>query len=658
MLHDVVEDQEVSFEEIESKFGSDVSYIIQSLTKISNFLNDSKHKHEIISNINTKKILVGMSNDIRVIIIKMADRTHNMLTLQYLRKDKQIRIATETVSLFAPLANRLGMYQVGEELYDLCFKYLHPKEYIKLKKSYLKLLSKDKKNIKSVVNEINILLQEKKCHAKISYRYKSLSSIHNKIMKKQIKINDLYDIRLIKIIVSSNDNCYRTLGIIHAKYHHIHNRFKDYISIPKPNLYKSLHTVIIVDGVLIEVQIKTVKMDNYATYGVAAHWRYKEESNSKKSHGKDYSLNSLQNIQSLIADLSGLNSYDSDENLLKVKQIKNIIKNHDIYVFTPQGNCISLSSGSTVYDFAFSIHSAIGMTALFGIVNGIKRSLDWRLETGSTVEIVTSKKNTLNNNSVNRVTLNKWKHLINKELKRRKLVHELPNIEAGRTMVERFIKKNKIKDEWEENINKLLKYIHSISNYSLHKIDDLYLLVGKKQINVKKVYDSFLETLRNDEISNTIVIKVNKSNNDILFGRDAYIFKFAKCCYPVYNEKIVCSLSRQNALVIHTAKCKSYIKLKGKDKKMFEKPIWNRKHDDKNNYMTKINISSYYSSTTLKKINEILIQSSLKVILINTKEDKKLFLKTTIILHTPNIDILTKLINMIKSLNETITVSR
>lgn len=388
LLHDVVEDTDIPIETIQARWGSDVALLVDSVTKIqrlklSKRIDDSDFVYE-----DHRKIFLGMAKDIRVIIIKLADRLHNMRTLDYLRPERQVALAKETLEVFAPIAHRLGMYTIKSELEDLCLKYIEPEKYQEI----VELLDKKTRNRQKSLNDLkkriaDIIFQHN-IPFSIESRVKSIYSIYKKMFVKHHNFDEIYDIMAFRIITQSELNCYEVLGLIHATYKPVPGRFKDYIAMPKPNLYQSLHTTIVSgDGQAYEIQIRTKEMDEIAERGVAAHWRYKEGVN----YSPEKEQREIEERLHWFRDFVGMSQDMSDNAKEYMESLTHDIFESSVYVFTPKGKVVDLPAGSTPLDFAYRIHTGVGDSAVGAMVNGSLVPLNTVLKTGDICEIRTSK---------------------------------------------------------------------------------------------------------------------------------------------------------------------------------------------------------------------------------------------------------------------------
>ena len=380
-LHDVLEDTDTTAEEMKEKFGQDVVNLVQGVTKLSKYQFKSKEERQAE---NFRRMLIAMAQDIRVVVLKLADRLHNMRTLAYMTTAKQKKIAQETMDIFAPLANRLGMGKIKAELEDLSLRYLNPEKYYEIAKLVAETKAMRDSTVNALIEVISKELEKNKIKAKIKGRAKHYNSIYNKMKRLNVTFDQLYDITAVRVIVDSEKECYQVLGIIHQLFKPIPGRFKDYIAMPKGNMYRSLHTSVIgTKNKPVEIQIRTKEMHEVAEYGIAAHWRYKESGSIKASNKQDMQFSWMRKVMEL--DNESANAQDF------VESVKLDIFNNQIFVFTPNGDVFDLPQNSTPVDFAYRIHTEVGHKTVGALINGRIAQLDTKLKNGDIVEILTSK---------------------------------------------------------------------------------------------------------------------------------------------------------------------------------------------------------------------------------------------------------------------------
>lgn len=551
MLHDVVEDTEISLEEVEKEFGQEVAFLVDGVTKLGKIPLASKEEAQAE---NVRKMLLAMSQDVRVVIIKLADRLHNMRTLQYRPEHKQRAKALETMEIYAPIANRLGIMAVKEELEDLSLHYLDPVACQEIEDTLA--LSKNGKSmiIENIKERIKARLKEQ-CGIEpyVEGRVKSLYGIYRKVYMTGRSFDEVYDIYALRIIVDTDIECYNILGIIHDMFTPIPNRFKDYISTPKPNMYQSLHTTVIgKERTPFEIQIRTWAMHYTAEYGIAAHWKYKEG-----IKGKDKLEDRLAWVRQM---LEAQKESEGAEDI--IKNIKTDLTPEEIYVFTPKGDVKSLPANSTVIDFAYAIHSAVGNKMIGAKADGRIVSLDYKVKNGQIIEILTTK-------SINHGPNKDWLNIARTSEARSKIrswfkkERREENIVEGKIELEKELKKNYIyfdDEQYQAFIERLCK------RYSRSE-EDLYASIGyggivlsKIMPNIKDEYNKRLK-LENEQKeireANEVVTttKTKKSSDVIIEGLDNCLVKFSQCCNPLPGDDIIGFITRGHGVSIHKKDC-------------------------------------------------------------------------------------------------------
>lgn len=550
ILHDIVEDTFITIADIEYNFGKSVANLVDGVTKLKKLPNGTKQQDESI-----RKMMLAMSKDIRVIIIKLADRLHNMKTLNFVPEEKQLRVSKETLAIYAPLAHRLGMAKIKSELEDLCFMYIYPDKYIEIRDFVNSKKEERDEYIKDVENIISELLKKAEIEGNIKGRFKHFYSIYKKVYEKHRSFDDLYDLMGIRIIVKDVTTCYHTLGVIHEQFSPVPGRFKDYIAVPKSNNYQSIHTTIVgPEGKFVEIQIRTEEMDKIAEEGVAAHWSYKEKVKVSK---KD-------KVYSWLRDIIELNK-EADSAKDFVTSITGDIIEETIFAFSPRGDILELKTGATPIDFAFAIHSEVGCKCIGAKVNGDIVPLDYKLKSGDRVEIITSKSaKGPGNDWLDIVVTQGAKSKIRKWLKEKKWEE---NIRLGKESLEKEIEKLTIpmtlKDLEESPVIKKHMEKHHIPT-----LDDFYFIMGEKRSKVEIIVDKlkdYQESIREKDIpQKTIVTPTQKSSrkkNDygiIVEGIDNTLIRFAKCCTPLPGDEIGGYITKLTGIAIHRKDCKNF----------------------------------------------------------------------------------------------------
>lgn len=551
LLHDTIEDSDATKEEIEKLFGSEVALLVDGVTKINkiNFNSDSE-----ASAAYQRKILVGLSEDVRVIIIKLADRLHNMRTLDVMSEEKQKKKAKETLEILTPVAHRLGIYKIKSELEDLSLRYLKPDAYFDIvEKLNQKKVERDAA-VSKMMDEVSSLLKEHNIPHEIKGRSKSIYSIYNKLSKGK-PFSDIYDILALRVFVDTEQECYIALGLIHSKYKPVPKRFKDYIAMPKTNLYQSLHTTVFgIDGELFEIQIRTYDMDKIAEYGIASHWSYKEHKDGAAA-SKDIMEQKLQIFRNIIE----LNEDSStpEEFVSSVK--KDILSSDVIYVYTPKGDVMELPEGSTPVDFAYKVHSEVGDRMIGAIVNDNIVPLDYKLNNGDIIKINTNKASTPSKDWLSFVVTTGAKNKIRAYFSR---LEKDENIEKGSDTLEKELRKNNL------SINEFLtnKNIDTIlDELKLNDVDDLYvnIALGKytpSQIIkiVNKPEEEKVDIAA--KINETNYSKASFSNNDVLVeGMNEIKASLSSCCKPIPGDNIIGYITRGSGITVHRSTCRNII---------------------------------------------------------------------------------------------------
>ncbi len=545
LLHDVLEDTETTYEELKENFGKDVADIVEGVTKLGkiHFKDVQTQKAE-----NYRKLILAFSKDLRVIFVKLADRLHNMKTLQCFSREKQVRIARETLEIYVPIANRLGLWKIKTELEDLCFMYLYPKEYEEVKN----FVGNTKRELEDYLKRLFIpkLKEELKkagVQAHVSYRPKHLYGVWQKTLRKGIKLEDVHDILGVRVIVNSVQECYLVLGLVHSVFKPVPGKFDDYISLPKPNLYQSLHTAVIgPKGRMVEVQIRTWEMHERAEKGIAAHWAYKEGKSVKD--GGVYSW-----LKGLVESVKG--SKNPQELL---ENLKLELFSEEVFVFTPRGDLVVLPKGATPVDFAYHIHTDIGNHCAGAKVKGRIVPLNYKLQNGDMVEIITNPNKKPNQEWLNFVVTSKAKSKIKavlKELEREKY------IQIGKEKFELYLQKLGIGRE--NLLSKLTEETKAKTE------EELYLLLGSGKVSKERVFSLFRKTQKE---------KPQEKVEDILHidGLGNVLHTLAECCNPLPGEEVYGVISRGKGLVIHSKDCPNLQHIWKVSPEKVIKVLWNK----------------------------------------------------------------------------------
>ncbi len=600
LLHDVIEDTDITKEEIEEKFGKTIAKLVDGVTKINN-LKISTENDYLTSYY--KKIIVGMSEDVRVIIIKLADRLHNMRTLYAIPKESQKRKAKETLEILIPIAHRLGMNKIKSELEDLSLRYLKPDVYFDIVEKLNKNKSEREELVKLMMQEVSNLLTSNNIKFEIKGRAKSIYSIYKKLDKGK-SFNNIYDLLAMRIFVDTEALCYQVLGLIHSKYKPVPKRFKDYIAMPKTNLYQSLHTTVFgIDGHLFEIQIRTYEMDEVAENGIASHWAYKEHKNASVEM-QNITEQKLQFYKSIIE----LNQ-EKMTNEEFVNSVKEEVLNNNIYLYTPMGDVIELPKGSTPIDFAYKVHTKVGDTMTGAIVNDIMVPLSYELKDGDIVKIITNKNSTGPNYEwINIAKTTSAKGKIKSFFNKQNIEEYINN---GKAMLEKELKRNKIpyNDFFDkEHIEKVLK------EFKLKDLDDLYLNIGNNKFSPKSMIDfkEDEEEVIEKEINKEKEIRKEMFSNDIIVGTSNDIkTHIANCCMPVPEDEIIGFITKGNGISIHRSICPNIDK---KEEKIVD-VSWNK--TIKNKYLSELIVYTNSSKNIILDIVQTAINNNLQADNIN-----------------------------------------
>ena len=580
LLHDVVEDTEYTRDDLVGDFSDEIAVVVDGVTKLGNIKYESK---EEIQAENFRKMFLAMSKDIRVLVIKLADRLHNMRTLEFMKPEKRIEKATETLEIYAPLAARLGIFSIKFELEDLSLKYLHPEEYEDLVIKIGQMKTKRETVINNVIAEIKESLDDMGFTYEIYGRAKHYYSIYKKMMIQQKDIDEIFDLIAVRIIVETVRDCYAVLGIVHTMWTPIPGRFKDYIAMPKPNMYQSIHTTVIGEnGDPFEIQIRTREMHHVAEYGIAAHWKYKEGKTSGDSSTDDIKLAWLR--QSLELEKDSTDPKDFLEN------VKMDLFASQVFVFTPQGKVLELPRGSTPLDFAFKIHSEIGYKCVGAKVSGKMVPIDYVLQNGDIVEIVTSANSS--GPSMDWLNIAKSSNARNKIRAYLKRENKNENIEKGKDLVEKYLKKRNLdvptfmKDQYVRRAIKEAKFANaeecwvqlSAGGSIVSKFANLLISYYEEDTKqeLPKSNEEIIEEIRAQEAKRaTSERKRGKDNPGIVVkGADNLMIKLAKCCNPVPGDDIIGFITKGRGISVHRCDCTNITSLPEEEKVRFIDVEW------------------------------------------------------------------------------------
>ena len=664
LLHDVVEDTIMTSEQLKEEFGEEVELIVDGVTKLGQ-LNYSADKVEVQAE-NLRKMFLAMAKDIRVILVKLADRLHNMRTAKYWSPEKQKEKARETMDIYAPIAHRLGISKIKVELDDLSLKYLEPEVYYDLVEKIA--LKKDERQalVSSIVEDVKKHIEAAGIQAQIAGRAKHFFSIYKKMVNQQKSLDQIYDLFAVRIIVDSVKDCYAALGVIHEMYKPIPGRFKDYIAMPKQNMYQSLHTTLIgPNGSPFEIQIRTFEMHRIAEYGIAAHWKHKEAADGKKSGSQreEEKLTWLRQILEWQKDMS-----DNREFMTLLKSDLDLF-NESVYCFTPAGDVKNLPNGSTPIDFAYSIHSAVGNRMIGARVNGKLVTIDYVIQNGDRIEVITSQ----NSKGPSRDWLkivkstqakNKINQWFKQELKE-------DNIIKGKEMMQSYCKAKGLV------LSDLMKseYIAGVTRkYGFRDWDSVMAAVGHGGLKEGQIANKLLEAYEKDHkknitdeqimeeaLSSREKMRISRSKSGITVkGIDDVAVRFSKCCSPVPGDEIVGFVTRGRGVSIHRTDCINIVNLPENERARLIDAEWQHSDDNQNNglYVAEIKIFANNRTGLLVDITKIFTERKIDVRSVNSRTSKQGLATITLEFEVPGKETLNYLIEKIRQVESIIDIER
>ena len=660
LLHDVMEDTKVTREQMISEFGEEVTDLVDGVTKLTKLDYDADKVEKQAETL--RKMFLAMAKDIRVILIKLADRLHNMRTLQYMTPEKQKEKSKETMEIYAPIADRLGISKIKIELDDLALRYLEPEKYKDLVDGVHLRLEHREEFMSQLIAEVAGYIEKAGIKATIDGRVKHYFSIYKKMVNQHKTLDQIYDVFAIRIIVDTVMECYGALGVIHEKYTPVPGRFKDYIAMPKQNMYQSLHTTLIgPNGQPFEIQIRTMEMHKTAEYGIAAHWKYKENITGEGDN-EEQKISWLRQILEWQRDLS-----DNHEFLNLLKDDLNMFS-ENVYCFTPNGDLKSLPNGSTPIDFAYSIHSAVGNKMVGARVNGKMVNIDYKIQNGDQVEVVTS--NNSNGPSMDWLKIVKSTQAKNKINQWFKLQNKEENIIKGKELIDKYCKSKGIvlqdilKPEYMEKVR--LKYSYKDWNSLVASVGHGGLKEG--QI-VNKLVEEYNKTHRKeitdqDVLNSTIGEKAeNKTHTSksgiIVEGMDDVAVRFSKCCSPVPGDEIIGFVTRGRGVSIHRTDCINIINLPDFERGRLIEASWaadEGKQDGK--YMTEIVIYAHNRVGILTDLSKIFTEKNIDVNSINSRTSKSEIATISMSFGIQGTEELNSLISRIRQIDSIIDIER
>lgn len=650
LLHDVIEDTDRSYEVVAEEFGIEIADLVEGVTKLKKLNYKTKQESQAE---NLRKMVLAMAKDIRVIIVKLADRLHNMRTLEYMRDEKRKEKALETLEIYAPLAHRLGISKIKWELEDLSLRYLDPENYYDLVDRVSKRRQEREAYVKIIVETLSKKLDEVKIRYDISGRPKNFYSIYKKMVHQGKAFEQIFDLTAIRIIVDDMKDCYEVLGIVHSLWKPLPGRFKDYIAMPKPNMYQSIHTTVIgLKGEIFEVQIRTWEMHRTAEYGIAAHWKYKEGIN--KSDSFDDKLTWLRQLMEWQSDLNDPTDF--------METLKIDFFTDEVFIFTPKGDVINLPDGSTPIDFAYRVHTEVGNKCVGAKVDGRIVPLNYKLKNGNIVEVITSP----NSNGPSR----DWIKIVKSTQAKTKIRQWFKakekdfNIIRGKEALEKEVKRlgykssEILKDEWIKNI---------ASKVSINSIDDLYAAVGYGSITLNQVisklkiqYNEYYKVEDEKAFVESRIQQPTQSNAQKhtqgikVKGLDNIKVRFSKCCNPVPGDEVVGYITRGRGVSVHRTDCPNITT--SDETERFIEVEWN--FQKKASYPAEIQIKASDRAGLLAEVTQKITDSDLGVLSLNARTSKDKIVFINLILEIRNIEELKDLMKKIKKIRNIIDVYR
>ncbi len=653
LLHDVIEDTRHGYEQIKKEFGEEVASLVEGVTKLGRLSYETKEERQAES---LRKMFLAMAKDIRVIIIKLADRLHNMRTLKYMGEDKKKEKAKETLEIYAPIAHRLGISKIKWELEDLALRYLDPEGYYDLVEKVAKKRKEREEYINEVIKQLKESLASLNLEYEISGRSKHFYSIYRKMVYQHKSFEEIFDLTAIRVIVETVKDCYAVLGVVHTMWKPIPGRFKDYIAMPKPNMYQSLHTTVIgPNGEPFEIQIRTWDMHRTAEYGIAAHWKYKE--GRKDDNELDDKLRWLRQLLEWQRDMKDPKEF--------MESLKIDLFTNEVFVFTPKGDVIDLPAGSTPIDFAYKIHSDIGNSCVGAKVDGRMVPINYELKNGNIVEILTS--NHSNGPSRDWLKFVKSTQAKNRIRQWFRKERREENIEKGREMLEKEIRRNGYevqtlaRPQW---LNQFVK------KYNFNNIEDLYAAIGYGGILLNQVVPKLKQLYRQMQkkekghttepvpVQNRAYKTREKDKNTQgvkVKGSDNILVRFAKCCTPVPGDEIIGFITRGRGVSIHRKDCVNILREAGSAERFIEVE-WDE--DKQSSYQTEIQIIAADRKGLLSEITEVISDAKLTVTAINARSNKEKIATINLTIEITNVQQLDRLINKTKSMQGVIDVHR
>ena len=656
LLHDVVEDTDYTREQLVGDFDEKIAALVDGVTKLGNISYDASS--EKVQAENFRKMFLAMSKDIRVLIIKLADRLHNMRTLEYMPTNKRESKAMETLEIYAPLAGRLGMFSLKFELEDLALKFLHPIEYKKLQVAVTKKKAKYEKDVESLIQEISFELDKAGIQHEVKGRSKHMYSIYRKMVLQNKQLDEIFDLLAVRILVSSVKDCYAALGMVHTRWKPIPGRFKDYIAMPKPNMYQSLHTTVLGDnGEPFEIQIRTYEMHRIAEYGIAAHWKYKEGKISGKEDESEQKLAWLRQALEW--------QKDADDSVEFLETLKMDLFDNQVFVFTPNGDVMELPADSTPLDFAFKIHTDVGIRCVGAKVNGKMVTIDHRLGNGDIVEIVTSANSS--GPSIDWLKLCKTSQARNKIRNWLRKAEKDNDVSKGKSNINNYIKK---KGYDPALVAKNAYILKAVKDFNCSNVNELYLQISRGGTTVSKLGQKLIEYYEEDnktreEEKDQIEVKKKPApkrtdyseSGIVVNGADNLLIKRATCCNPVPGDPIIGYISKGKGITVHRIDCTNIINLREEDRARLIVVNWDTP-DSNRKYYVDLQVVSEERKGIFKDISKVCDDYDIEVVGLNLTPGEPGTTNTLITIEITDMHQMQRLLTALRQVEGVIRVYR